>query len=143
MAKKKQNLKGSGTSIDFLVKTTRAERGSMSENRFFSISKSWEDKPDWFLRVVQSSVEEDHHDGIDAWVETTDAGRIPIQIKSSDKARVVFEQGTVLRGRLPVNRPLVVVVRPDSSDEHIRRCILIGTGYLRHLRLINGCKQSA
>jgi hypothetical protein len=128
--------------IDFLIKTTKLERGQMSEQRVFAAVQAWKDRPSWMSDFVKSTPEEDQIMGVDAWVETTDVGRIPIQIKSSDVSRVLFEEGSAIRGRALENRPHVVVVRPDITDEAICRCILTGARYLRDLRLVGERKTA-
>jgi hypothetical protein len=122
--------------LAYLMKRITDERGEMSHQRFLKLCKeaaSW--APSWLTDVVQSSPTEDRLQGVDAWVETTDAGRIPVQIKSSHGSRLLFEEETLRRGIEPEDQPFVIVIRPDRSDDQIRSELIAGAGYVRNLRL--------
>lgn len=118
------------------MKRITDERGEMSHQRFLGLCKeatSW--APFWLTAVVQSSPTEDRLHGVDAWVETTDVGRIPIQIKSSHGSRLLFEEETLRRGIDPRDQPFVIVIKPELSDDKIRSELIAGAQYIRDLRL--------
>src|SRR3989338_4305566 len=63
----------------------RLPRGLANEKKFvdgYGAAKNAGHLPSWFHSAKKGSEKDDHH-GIDAWV-ITDAGPIPIQIKSSE-----------------------------------------------------------
>ncbi len=115
----------------------------MSEQRALAALQAWIGKPEWITGFARSTEEEDLYQGVDIWVETTDVGQLPIQVKSSEGNRIKFEQEGVKRGCAPGYQPYVVVVRPDIPDEIICRAVLNGCRHLRELRLSEGCKKSA
>lgn len=62
------------------------ERGRKNEQRFLEAMKddtSSVEMPSWFIRAFHSSRREDLFEGKDATIETTDVGKLFIQIKSS------------------------------------------------------------
>lgn len=121
--------------LEFLLKKVTDERGQASQQRFLQICRTASTWAPWLSAVVQSSQHEDRRHGVDAWVKTTDVGRIPIQIKSSHGSRINFEEETRRRGLDPIHQPFVIVVKPEISDERIKSELITGAEYIRNLRL--------
>lgn len=68
--------------VDYLIQALRVRRGSEAEQRFFeAFAEESFSHPDWFRGIEQSKDWEEPL-GIDAHA-LTDAGKIPIQLKSS------------------------------------------------------------
>ncbi len=101
----------------------RREWGREAEERFFRIcaeSLRTDKLPEWVESVREATVEEDHQ-GIDAWLLTSDPFYIPINVKRS------IQSGRASRRRQWNTRSLrdrrkdivEVVASPHASDEAI------------------------
>lgn len=123
-----------------LIEESETERGEENEIRFEKICNERQDKPSWMLHATDSSYEEDIN-GVDVWLHTTDAGRIPFQVKSCENGRIRFEQECPI-GYVEKHRPIAIVVEPNRSDELIWMQILARATHIRNLRLSTQAKSA-
>lgn len=119
--------------VDRLHRTIRElsdERGRRSEDRVFeAFTEGPNDAPAWFKGVRRPTPEQDLFHMVDAVVETTDAGEVYIQVKSSFTGLNRF-----LNAYHPADvRGIVVTL--DLQDEKIRSLVYDAAGRLRAKRL--------
>ena len=83
--------------------------------------------PSWLTRYDRGNEVDDKH-GIDGWFQT-DVGRIPLQVKSSNRGKQIANQR---RSSIPV-----IVVQVGQDDDTIyNRCIsAVGTERAKYLKL--------
>ena len=101
------------------------ERGKKAENLLdYSLNTSIANKiaPSWLIGYSPGS-EDDDGKKIDGWVETSDVGRIGLQIKSSYNVAKQFRKEFP---RIPV-----VVIRLGDSEEKILNTVLKQIGAVR------------
>ena len=102
------------------------ERGFHNENRVLRALRASEDfaPPDWFIQAVKAKKEQDAK-GVDVIIETKDAGKIFLQIKSSRAGMRNFLEKHA--GKMIG----VVVVGMHDSDTDIRRKVFSEVNRLR------------
>lgn len=92
--------------------------GKVNEEYFFkAFSERPRDAPGWFLSVRRATKKEDRN-GFDAFLQTTDVGEIPIQIKSSTQGVVRFFS------RRHGNPAIPIVVVAGVNPEGFRKRVL-------------------
>ena len=95
------------------------EKGRRNEERFFEAMNdvSAKNLPPWILRAHRPTSKQDKYEGIDAIIETSDVGRLFVQIKSSTAGEEKFKKGRHFQR----NRSFVVVVVSNyDTPESIR-----------------------
>ncbi|HAT68307.1 MAG: hypothetical protein A2481_01890 [Candidatus Yonathbacteria bacterium RIFOXYC2_FULL_47_9] len=93
-------------------------RGRNTEDRFFEAMRTSAsaDMPRWFLRAKRPSFKEDRWEGKDAIIETTDVGKLFLQIKSSEAGAAHFVKGRHYRRNKFIG---IIVIRERDSFEDI------------------------
>lgn len=93
-------------------------RGRNTEDRFFEAirTSASAEMPKWFLRVRRPTRKEDLYEGKDAIVETTDAGKLFLQIKSSEAGATHFKQGRHCKCNKFIG---IIVIRESDTFEDI------------------------
>jgi hypothetical protein len=92
-----------------------SERGRSSEKRLLTACLL-PGRPEW-MRAARRATKQEDHDGIDVVVES-DVGKLFIQVKSSRRGKVAFEQ-RARRARIAV----VVVARDDGPEKLLRKVV--------------------
>jgi len=111
--------------VFYLLGLIAKNRGHRKENRVVEeFNRKDMSNPSWLKRVSKASPEMDKR-GIDIIIETTDAGDIFLQIKSSKTGRDKF-----IRTH-PDSNIGVVIIRDEDSDDIIRSKIVSEAGHLR------------
>ena len=93
-------------------------RGKNTEDRFFEAirTSASAEMPKWFLRVRRPSLKEDRYEGKDAIIETTDVGKLFLQIKSSEAGAAHFRKGRHFQRNKFI---AVIVIRESDTSEDI------------------------
>lgn len=95
------------------------ERGRRNEERFFEAMNDplAKDLPPWILRARRPTSTQDKFEGIDAIIETSDVGKLFVQIKSSMTGANNFKNGRHFKRNSSI---VVVVIRDDDTPKTIR-----------------------
>lgn len=95
------------------------ERGRNTENRFFKAMEtvSLGEMPEWFHGIRRPTLKEDRWEGKDAIIETKDAGKLFLQIKSSKAGETHFRNGRHYRRNKFIG---IIVIREHDTLEDIR-----------------------
>ena len=106
-----------------VLKDLTLERGRRNEEKFFIAMRvpnsiSLVELPDWILGVARPSAKEDKNEGIDAIVETTDTGKLFVQIKSSEAGVAHFKAGRHFKKN---NLIVILVIRESDTLEQVRK----------------------
>lgn len=119
MLEKETFRKGGGmmNSVIRAFKDISLERGRNTEDRFFEAirTSASAEMPKWFLRVRRPTSKEDRYEGKDAIIETTDAGKLFLQIKSSEAGAAHFRKGRHFRSNKPIG--IIVIHEGDTSED--------------------------
>ena len=102
------------------LRDVNLERGRRNEQRFLDAMKATHSPvkmPKWFIRGYHASKKEDRFEGKDAVIETTDAGKLFIQIKSSQAGAQRFKEKKKGKRYSFIG---VIVIRDDDTIESIR-----------------------
>ena len=89
-----------------------------TEDRFFEAirTSASAEMPKWFLRVRRPTRKEDLYEGKDAIIETTDVGKLFLQIKSSEAGAAHFRKGRHCKRNKLIG---IVVIRESDTSEDI------------------------
>lgn len=93
-------------------------RGRNTEDRFFEAirTSASAEMPKWFLRARRPTRKEDLYEGKDAIIETTDAGKLFLQIKSSETGAAHFKQGRHFQRNKFIG---IIVIQARDTPEDI------------------------
>ena len=108
---------GSGRGIQAEQLVSGAFSGRLAERKV----------PKWLVGIERADPV-DEGKGVDFWILTRDTGKIPLQIKSSRRSKILAEQKHQ-------NVPVVIVKLGESSDLIFDHCLgVIGTERARYLK---------
>jgi hypothetical protein len=115
-------------SVTRAIKDISLERGRNTEDRFFEAigTSASVEMPKWFIRVRRPTRKEDRFEGKDAVIETTDVGKLFLQIKSSKAGEAHFMKGRHFRSNNFIG---IIVIHKEDTPEDIlanTRSILSG-----------------
>jgi hypothetical protein len=119
-----------GREIRQLIKQIGEERGQTNEKKVLAAcTDSSISKPSWFLGISRASPELDRC-GVDFLIETTEAGLVPLQVKSSftglksHRAHPNYDEGNA-----------AVVVFPEDTAAAIAQKVVRSVGHARTIRI--------
>lgn len=100
-------------------KDVSLRHGRNTEDRFFTAMSTAVSAgmPKWFVCVRRASLKEDTREGKDAVVETTDVGKLFLQIKSSEAGAANFRNGRHCRHHQFIG---IIVIQKLDTPEDIR-----------------------
>jgi hypothetical protein len=106
-------------SVTKALKDITLARGRNTEDRFFEAMKTSSslEMPGWFLSVRRPTFKEDRWEGKDAVIETTDVGKLFLQIKSSKAGEIHFKKSRHFKRNKFIS---IIVIQERDTLEDIR-----------------------
>ncbi|OHA83402.1 MAG: hypothetical protein A2937_03710 [Candidatus Yonathbacteria bacterium RIFCSPLOWO2_01_FULL_47_33b] len=99
------------------LKDITLARGRKAEDKFFEAMRTSAsaDMPRWFRSVRRPTFKEDRYEGKDAVIETTDVGKLFLQIKSSKAGETHFKKSRHSRRNKFIS--VIVILERDTLED--------------------------